>query len=49
MYKFQMNTIHRTQIFRHWFEALKDETHKDRIDVRINRARKGNFGNVKSV
>jgi putative addiction module killer protein len=44
-----VNTIKKTNIFKGWFESLKDETTKDRIDARIKRAENGNFGDVKSV
>jgi putative addiction module killer protein len=43
------NTIRKTKIFMDWFEDIKDGLAKKRIDARIKRARKGNFGDVKSV
>lgn len=34
-----------TQLYRRWFEALKDKTAKARINIRIKRLSEGNAGN----
>ena len=44
-----MNTIRKTKIFKEWLEAFKDKLVRKRIETRVKRARKGNFGDVKSV
>jgi len=43
------NTLNKTEIFKDWFEALDDRLIQKRINIRIQRAGKGNFGNVKPV
>ncbi len=44
-----MNTIKRTRAYVDWFLRLHDQKAKDRIDNRIIRARKGNFGDHHSL
>lgn len=44
-----MNTIEKTNIFEDWFCGLRDKTVKARIQVRIDRAEDGNFGDHKTV
>jgi putative addiction module killer protein len=44
-----MRTIQTTDTFDAWFEALKDRQAMRRIQVRIDRAKAGNFGDVKPV
>jgi putative addiction module killer protein len=44
-----MNTIEKTNIFEDWFCGLRDKTVKARIQVRIDRAEDGNFGDCKAV
>ena len=41
--------IRQTEIYKKWFENLKDRRAKARIDVRIRRISLGNFGDVKPV
>lgn len=44
-----MKIIQTTQVFNLWFNGLRDKTIKTRIQVRIDRAEQGNYGDVKSV
>ena len=44
-----MIEVRQTEGYAKWFKALRDQTAKDRIDVRIFRLQAGNFGDVKSV
>lgn len=44
-----MNTIHTTETFDDWFGNLKDRRASVRIQVRIDRAEDGNFGDCVSV
>ena len=44
-----MLTIYTTQLFDEWFAALKDKQAARRIQVRIDRAEDGHFGDHKSV
>ena len=44
-----INTIKTTEIFDDWFSSLKDRVAKSRIQVRIDRAEDGNFGDCGSV
>ncbi len=44
-----MNTIQSTEVFDHWFHALRDKIVKTRIQMRIDRAEDGNFGDWKPV
>ena len=44
-----MNIIHTTDTFDAWFDALKDRQAVLRIQMRIDRAESGNFGDVKPV
>jgi putative addiction module killer protein len=41
--------VQQTEIFRNWFNALKDRRARARILMRIDRAENGNFGDHKSV
>ena len=42
-------TILTTELFDHWFEALRDRPAKARIEARLRRVELGNFGDIKSV
>ena len=44
-----MNTLQRTERFADWFVALKDRRARARIQVRIDRAEDGHFGDCKPV
>ena len=44
-----MNLIQTTEVFDHWFAALRDRTIKSRIQIRIRRAELGNFGDCKPI
>jgi len=44
-----MRSIYTTEVFDAWFESLKDKQTARRIQVRIDRAELGNFGDHKSV
>ena len=44
-----MNTIQTTEIFNDWFCGLRDKQAKHRIQMRIDRAEDGNFGDCKPV
>ena len=44
-----MKIIQITQTFSDWFTGLKDKVIKTRIQVRIDRAEQGNYGDYKSV
>jgi putative addiction module killer protein len=44
-----MRTIQTTGVFDAWFASLKDRQAAIRIQVRIDRAEHGNFGDVKPV
>ena len=44
-----MNVIQTTQVFDDWFDALRDREAKHRIQMRIDRAEDGNFGDSKPV
>ena len=44
-----MNPIQATDVFDDWFNALEDKQAVRRIQVRIDRAKDGNFGNCKPV
>jgi len=44
-----MNTIQTTEVFDNWFDELRDRTAKARIQVRIDRAEDGNFGDCSPV
>ncbi len=46
---FVMNTIYTTDVFDTWFESLVDKQTARRIQARIDRAEKGNFGDYKAV
>ncbi|MFA9215992.1 MAG: type II toxin-antitoxin system RelE/ParE family toxin [Sphingomonadaceae bacterium] len=41
--------IRQTEIFRHWLDHLKDRIARARIQVRIDRAEGGNFGDHKLI
>lgn len=41
--------IRQTQIYKEWFENLKDKRAKARIDIRIRRISLGYFGDAKSI
>ncbi|ARP93922.1 type II toxin-antitoxin system RelE/ParE family toxin [Bordetella genomosp. 13] len=42
-------TIHTTSVFDKWFAGLKDKRAVRRIQVRIDRAEDGNFGDCESI
>ena len=44
-----MKAIHTTAVFDDWFEALRDLPGKRRVQVRIDRAEDGNFGDCEPV
>ena len=44
-----MKTIQTTSVFDYWFASLRDRSVKARIQVRIDRAELGNFGDCKAV
>ena len=44
-----MNTIQTTELFDRWFDRMKDRKAKARIQVRIDRAEEGNFGDCQPV
>ena len=44
-----MRTIYTTGVFDRWFGSLRDKQAARRIQVRIDRAQDGNFGDHKSV
>lgn len=44
-----MVQIRRTDAFRHWLAALRDEQARIRIEMRIRRLKAGNPGDVKSI
>ena len=44
-----MKTIHSTKRFDDWFAGLRDKRAKIRIQVRIDRAEDGNFGDCEPV
>lgn len=44
-----MFTIQQTDTFTNWFTALRDARAKARIIMRLDRARVGNLGDVKSI
>jgi putative addiction module killer protein len=44
-----MKTILSTKLFDDWFEGLQDKQAKMRIQVRIDRAEDGNFGDCEPV
>ncbi len=44
-----MKTIHTTDLFDAWFDGLRDRQGKRRIQVRIDRAEDGNFGDCEPV
>jgi putative addiction module killer protein len=44
-----MKTIHTTELFDDWFEGLRDQPGKRRIQMRIDRAEDGNFGDSEPV
>lgn len=44
-----MNTIYTTEIFDEWFNHLKDQKTKRRLQARIDRVEEGHFGDVKPV
>jgi putative addiction module killer protein len=44
-----MNTIETTEVFDAWFSGLTDLPGKHRIQVRIDRAEDGNFGDCEPV
>lgn len=44
-----MKTIETTSLFSKWFESLRDRQAKARIQVRIDRAELGNYGDCKPV
>ncbi|MBF0557843.1 MAG: type II toxin-antitoxin system RelE/ParE family toxin [Nitrospirae bacterium] len=44
-----MLEVRKTEIFSDWFEALRDKEAKARIQVRVDRASMGNFGDCDAV
>ncbi len=44
-----MNKIQTTELFDRWFDGLKDRKARARIQVRIDRAEEGNFGDCQPV
>ncbi len=44
-----MTEVRKTKIFTKWFEGLKDRRAKARIQARIDRVERGNFGDVAPV
>ncbi|KRH99655.1 type II toxin-antitoxin system RelE/ParE family toxin [Curvibacter sp. PAE-UM] len=44
-----MKTIHTTEVFDAWFAGLKDRQAARRVQVRIDRAEDGNFGDCAPV
>jgi putative addiction module killer protein len=44
-----MNTIQTTEVFDDWFAELKDRQAVRRVQVRIDRAEDGNFGDCEPV
>ncbi len=44
-----MNTIRGTEAYRNWYACLNDQKAKDRIAIRIKRARNGNFGDHRAL
>lgn len=44
-----MIEIRETDVFKEWFNSLKDKRAKARIDIRIRRVSLGNLGDVKPV
>lgn len=48
-YNLTMKTIHTTEAFNAWFAGLKDKQAAVRIQVRIDRAEDGNFGDCAPV
>ena len=44
-----MKSIHTTEVFDDWFEGLRDLPGKRRVQVRIDRAEDGNFGDCEPV
>lgn len=44
-----MNTIYTTDLFNAWFSEMRDQQGKRRIQMRIDRAEDGNFGDCQAV
>lgn len=44
-----MKAIHTTELFDAWFAGLKDKQAARRVQVRIDRAEEGNFGDCEPV
>ena len=44
-----MNTIQTTEVFDAWFAGLKDRQAVRRVQVRIDRAEDGNFGDCEHL
>lgn len=44
-----MITVQQTDVFRAWFEGLRDRAAQKHILVRIGRLERGNFGDVRPV
>ena len=44
-----MKTIQKTDVFDAWYESLRDIGARNRIQVRIDRAESGNYGDCKPV
>lgn len=44
-----MNTIHTTDLFDAWFSEMRDQQGKRRVQMRIDRAEDGNFGDCEPI
>jgi len=44
-----MFEIAQTEVYRSWFEKLRDRNAKARVDLRLQRLARGNFGDVRFV
>ena len=44
-----MLEVRKTELFSDWFESLRDKEAKARIQVRVDRASMGNFGDCDAV
>ena len=44
-----MKDVLTTSVYRRWYDRLRDERARERIDARIRRVRRGNPGDVRAV
>ena len=44
-----MKDVLTTRVYRRWYDRLRDERARERIDARIRRVRRGNPGDVRAV